>query len=980
MVNLNNFIIDEFLVTKKDWDGVRLWAKERGYNDLSVGRGKGNQPVGCISWYDAVKFCNALSELAGLTPVYHDFDSHIYKNGNIDIDESCIDKTANGYRLPNVNEWKYAAQGGANTKYFWGDTEYPDCIPYVWESRNDEITHDVGTKKPNPYGLYDMIGNADEWCFDKKHEIFRTVMGGSVALDSILTSEKESYVPPDYKCYVTGMRVVSDNVNAKSVRDVSNLSEFYGQEEWPSPIYPDMDIEKIADRFKNLLGENEFAKELNVDILKGDFNTAFKKFRNKKFKEFKQKYIVKFDAPTMLRTYDYLDKFENIYDIVFYKGNYEFDVYEGLPEFENIADKFNTTRDIKYLKLYIKLVEAYVIRQKAEFDVLDDEILRQCNDTPLTWAWGNGFNPGKRSMRIMTSIAILSNALSEDEYDLFPAELFAELAVSLSSYGLYPSLKDGREKVSNQISHCNGWIISVCVMFPEFKYASLYEKFAYNRWIDGLDKVLYPDGSAVEQALHYNYAPLESYFAMVERFQDVHKFDDVKNKILNTARMLSAISPVINDMPICGYTGCQVVAPNPKSNDFENYMAYVRSVTKENISTNDIDRIKELAINPDGDKPKFKSVFFPYGGTSVIRDGWNRNDRYMYFFAPRVGSGHSAEAVCDIQIQAFGRFLLRTGGRTSYRLRQNISNEDYKMMDEADEYMKSTFSRNTILVDDMGQSRLSLNEQIHQEKYSDTTGYRWYESENIVYTEGEYSDGFYSCDDVVHKREIVFLNKSGLWIVVDRLKSEKPHKYTQLWHLSSSLAGKFSYTLKNGEKVSWIMDGYSDDDIVLGDNEIYTKQKNEANVYIRHMDNMKYKKVCGQRKPVRGWSGFETQDRFRYFPVHEIYCDFEGNKDSVIVTVIEACEKENSELRTISKNSNLFEFIIKDEKIKITKDTNGRIEIYNNEKPWLVLDNLADDYREIIRGFNHEFLKPSGMHWEEKDTYAIPVYEYSDEK
>ena len=447
MIYLNDFAIDEYMVTKKDWDAVRLWAKNRGYNDLSVGRGKGNQPVGCISWYDAVKFCNALSELAGLKAVYLDFNSQVYKNGNIDIDDGCIDKTANGYRLAKVLEWKYAARGGTNTKYFWGDTEYPDCIPYVWESRNDEITHDVGIKKPNPYGLYDMIGNADEWCFDKKYDHFRTVMGGSVALDAFLTADKESYVPPDYICYVTGMRVVSDNMVAKSVKEVSKTSEFYEKEEWPEPIYPEMSETKIAERFYNLLGEDEFSKELKTDILNREYQTAFKKFRNKKFKEFKQKYIVKNDAPTILRDYDYLSKIDDVFDYVFYKGSYEFDVYEGLPEFENIADKYNKTRDIKYLELYIKLVKAYVIRQKAEFDVLSDEILRECNDTPLTWAWGNGFNPGKRSLRIMTSIAIISNTLKKEEYDFFPPELFAELAVSLSSYGLYPSLKDGREKV-----------------------------------------------------------------------------------------------------------------------------------------------------------------------------------------------------------------------------------------------------------------------------------------------------------------------------------------------------------------------------------------------------------------------------------------------------------------------------------------------------------------------------------------------------
>lgn len=186
-VCLNAFYIQKTEITQKEFTdlmGEDLWSKYCPAWGLCFGLGP-TLPAYNIHWNNAILYCNKLSKARGLDTVYQydstGFDQSTEKNTLYNLRGRY---NVRGYRLPKDSEWEYACKAGTHFEYFWGDrrgaqgdsgelelldlTDYNDMEPgihaYAWNFKNSgNRVHPVASKKPNNWGLYDMIGNVSEW-------------------------------------------------------------------------------------------------------------------------------------------------------------------------------------------------------------------------------------------------------------------------------------------------------------------------------------------------------------------------------------------------------------------------------------------------------------------------------------------------------------------------------------------------------------------------------------------------------------------------------------------------------------------------------------------------------------------------------------------------------------------------------------------------------------------------------------------------
>lgn len=929
-----NVYAAKYTVQNSLWNNVCDKAAGLGY-DIIKRNGDGELPVTRITYYDAVKFCNALNEICGCSPVYFSGEEPV-RNGR----KENIDLVGEGIRLPTELEWEYAVAGDKETVYFWGDEKGNNrSNEYAWmydldDEKNAFLIRKPGLKKPNEFGLYDVCGNVYEWCFDKFEDTdFRIMKGGSVTLDSVIETKFTSYAPGGIECVDIGIRIFSDiDMELPNELFENNESDIeYKNHEYDLFDFLDLEtegLEQVKELYEN--GKITEAKREYVCILK-------KRAENVTFD-------YSFYMPINMKSLERLMAVDEGFK--WFDGEKNFASYHGLAVFAiPLAEMYRTTGEKKYLNQFIKKTK-FTKYAKNEFDNLLPEDLNRVSATvPDSWCYTQGFDSCVRMGHVCTIVLtmLLKYVDYSDITDEFAEAVITHMVRTIAE-DLPLVLKDSRSVIPNQSLENAKNLIFAGNIFYGYKNAKIIEKIGYSRILEAtIEKCIFPDGTDMEQSYNYNFAICRIVEEFIECFGELpEQMVPIREAAIKRIRFLKCVSYPHGGYPATGTMSGSFTPIDCKSR--EEISEFARLYDERNFKKFE---------NIDNEELDVTTVCFPYSATTVIKSSRDWDAVYLWHFAARAGSGHAVENVNSIQLSAFGMPMLVNAGASTYENIGFLPEGQWDMMHDFEMYQHSSRGANTVLIDGKGQGRLRYGENNRIEKYNDCCPNAFYTDEYFDYSQGIYKGVYHNEQgefEAEHLREVIYVKKHNVFIVRDTLKAEGEHEFSAKFGIMPEGGETRMNTV---EEELYLTAGYCADEVVIEEKHVYTKKKNYPNFEIYAVgNNAEVMSKYGEKNPCEGW--FRGAIRSGAKEKTDICISWKGKDVTENITVISVSENEKLHIKGVHEDKGV---------LKISLDS-GNITFDGD-----VIETDEVHFFNII-----DAKIPKGFKWVRKDGKLVPDY------
>lgn len=535
-----------------------------------------------------------------------------------------------------------------------------------------------------------------------------------------------------------------------------------------------------------------------------------------------------------------------------------------------LATTYAATRDEIYAEKWFEIIEDFLTHHAygspaMEYSpsrpmLMND--LKTCNNgesrsTPVSWM---SLSCHFRIDRWLGSLAFLARSAALTD------ERLIRILGSLTGEHAHIIVGNPRENTPNQFIANALSLLRLSVMFPEFKICAAYFLIAFDRVHRAITNCMPPDGSDLEQSFNYNSGLPRNLLRVLELLKKAppSRREFIAEAARKRTRFLAAVTTPSLQLPSVAKTNAQEIAPTLLD-------------IAEKLGMDDV--LFMATGGSRGTAPGFTSVAIAYGGYYVLRSDWTPNAEFLFFKASAPGIGHAHEDCLSLHASAWGRDLLVDSGNFSYTLQ---TPKDLAMND----YCKSTWAHNGVLVDGEGQERFhrrSRGTRNHDEVPElraidcEALPNRHWLGKNFGFVEGVFADGFGKNDHIPvrHRRQIIWLRGLG-WLVLDRLFGDhSAHRFTQLWQLGPEFGPHEVAVSPNGKGV-----------------RTQTEGVNLALHFLNPAD-MRIELHSGEEQPARGWFCPDYSERV---PKTDVHVNWEGSTPQTVATFIHPLRPSSAEV------------------------------------------------------------------------------------